>query len=74
MKIAQAAADEAGEGAVPEPVEVDYYDNLPGDNADEKKFRTCHAKTFAYIRRRCHLLSSRRLSDIKPTCRAYFGC
>ena len=39
MKIAQAAADEAGEGAVPGPVEdpVDYYDNLPGNNADEKK-------------------------------------
>ena len=38
MKAAQAAADEAGDdvepGAVVDP--VDYYDNLPSSNADEK--------------------------------------
>ena len=67
MKIAQAAADEAGEGAVPDPVEdpVDYYDNRLGRATPR------HSPTFAA---RCHLLSSRRLPDIKPTCRGCFGC
>ena len=76
MKIAQAAADEAGEGAVPDPVEdpVDYYDNLPGDNADEKKFRTCHAKTFAYIRRSLSPAIFEKTLGHKPTYRGCFGC
>ena len=53
MKVAQAAADEANEGDAPAPAvdPLDYYDNLPGETADEKKFRTSHARTFAYIRR-----------------------
>ena len=53
VRAARAAADEAGDDAEPEPVgdPADHHDALPSSTAADKKFKTCHAKSFAYIRR-----------------------
>ena len=83
VKAARAAVDEAGDDhcggprgddAEPDPVEdpADHYDALPSSSAAAKKTAMLrHSSTFAV---RCHLRSSRRLSDIRPTCRSCFVC
>ena len=50
---ARAAADAAGDDAVPAPVvdPANTFDALPSGTATQRKFKTCHAKAFAYIRR-----------------------
>ena len=76
VRAARAAADAAGDDAEPEPVRTLLTTTMLYLRAtllirSSRHAMPRHSLTFAV---RCHLRSSRRLSDIRPTCRNCFVC
>ena len=76
VRAAEVAAAQGGDDAVPEPVvdPADEFNALPAGNAVHASSSSStpgHSLSFA-----AHSphLSSRRLSDIVPTCRCFFVC